>query len=79
MVNFHKLYFLQILEHCAVAAKVITFALILNQQLAASAEYQIEFQKKKKIHVVGHVVILVQFKAHTATNPGEILLIRTAD
>ena len=49
--DFTELHFLWFLEDCAVvAAKTITFALILNQQLAALQSIRLNF-KKKKIHV----------------------------
>ena len=74
--DFTELHFLWFLEDCVVvAAKTITFALILNQQLAALQSIRLNF--KKNTRIVGHVVILVQFSAHSNLNSSEILLKHT--
>ena len=45
--DFTEVHFLWFLEDCAVvAAKTITFALILNQQLAALQSIRLNFKKK---------------------------------
>ena len=77
--DFTEVHFLWFLENCAVvAAKTITFALILNQQLAALQSIRLNFKKKKKnTRIVGHGGILVHFSAHSNLNSSEILLKHT--
>ena len=74
--DFTEVHFLWFfLGLCSSSSKNDHFRSNFKSTIGGSAKHQIEFQKNTRI--VGHVVILVHFSAHSNLNSSEILLKHT--